>query len=147
VCQMKQYGAGHANISRTYLIFSRHSITLHQINENTEKYTKAERLFVSPPAFSPEAIDLLLKATQKPAAASCVNRLANELQDMILDKITVGPLQRAKIGCNLNIGAPFKWKSDSHNIEREEGCRNRTAETPVESQIWFDDCFSGLAYK
>lgn len=130
---------------RTYLIFSTQEIFLYRISSYVERYTKPERLFEGTSGLNPRAVDLLLEATQQ--HTSTFPALPNELKDMILEKVTAGPLQRAKFGCHLNIGPIFDWKFEGRSIEREEGCRNRTDDTPVESKIWFDDCFSGLAYK
>ncbi|CAG5138862.1 uncharacterized protein ALTATR162_LOCUS454 [Alternaria atra] len=147
VRNLKQDPTGIPDGFRTYLILSVHELIVYQINSHVERYTKAKRLFDNTGAFSPGAVDLLLKSTQHRAPTTCIDDLPIELQDMILDKIGVGPLERAKLGCNLQIGPVFKWKCDDRSIEREEGRRNRIAETPVESQIWFDGCFSGVAYK
>jgi hypothetical protein len=144
---LKQDPIRKPDVFRTYLILSVHEVLLYQINSDIERYTKSECLFDNTGAFSPKAVDLLLKSTQHRIPTTYIDTLPCELQNLILDEIAVGPLERAKIGCNLQIGPAFQWKYDDRSIEREEGCKNRIAETLVESQIWFDDCFSGVAYK
>ncbi len=131
----------------TYLILSVQEIILYRINTESERYTKPERLFngVHPP--SDEAIKLLLEATQSSAPTTLVHSLPIELQDMILDNVSKGPIECARVGCILNAGSVFTWKCGDRNIEREEGRRFRTPWTPVESHIWFGDHFSGIAYK
>jgi hypothetical protein len=138
--------SGTPDMARTYLIFSMREIILYQISEDHERQSKVEPLFSDAVAFSPKAVDLLLEATQSRSPAVYIQNLAVELQDMILDN-AAGPLQHAKLGCNLNIGSAFTWRSEGRDIERQEYIRNRSRESPVESQIWFDNYFSGIAYK
>jgi hypothetical protein len=136
-----------SDAARTYLIFSLREITMYQISNEFERHSKVEPFFTDTFTLSPEAVTVLLEATQNDVPKMYIQNIAIELQDMILDKSTAGPLQHAKLGCNLNIGSAFTWRWNEREIEREEGVRNRSDGTPVESQIWFDGCFSGLAYK
>jgi hypothetical protein len=136
-----------SDAAKTYLIFSMQEIILYQISSELEKHSKVEPLFTNTFTLSTEAIVILLAATQQHAPKLSIQDVPVELQDMILDKCAAGPLQHAKLGCNLNIGSPFTWKWNDRDIEREQCIRNRSDGTPVESQIWFDNCFSGLAYK
>lgn len=141
---------GHPEISNeslTYLILSVREIILYQINAYTERYTKPERLFdgIHPP--SDKTIKLLLEATQTKASMTPIHRLPVELQHMILNKVSAGPIESARVGCILDAGSVFTWKCGDRSIEREEGHRNRMPWTPVESHIWFGNYSSGVAYK
>ncbi|OCK78343.1 hypothetical protein K432DRAFT_436015 [Lepidopterella palustris CBS 459.81] len=133
--------------SLTYLILSVQEISLYRINTDLERYTKPERLFNGTHPPSDEAIKLLLEATQTSAPTTPIRSLPIELQDMILDKVSVGPIESARVGSILNAGSVFTWKCGDRNIEREEGRRNRTPWTPVESHIRFGNYLSGIAYK
>ncbi|KAH7357463.1 hypothetical protein BKA66DRAFT_515415 [Pyrenochaeta sp. MPI-SDFR-AT-0127] len=121
---------------RTYLLFSRHYVSLYQINNQMERYTRPECLLDDTLGFTSGAIGLLFEATQQSIST-----------DMILEQVAVGPIERAKVGCVLDIGSIFMWQCAGRHIEREEACRHRILGTPVESRICFDECFSGLAYK
>ena len=143
----KDGSSGTSEKGLTYLILSVREIVLYRIDSQDERYTKSERLFdgIHPP--SDEAIKLLLEATQTITPTAPICKLPIELQDMILDKVSAGPIESAKVGCMLNIGSVFTWKSGDRDIEREEGRRFRTSCTPVESHIWFGNHSSGIAYK
>ncbi|KAJ8108900.1 hypothetical protein OPT61_g7848 [Boeremia exigua] len=132
---------------RTYLLFSRHSVSLYQRKNDTEKHTRPEPLLDTTPNFTAAAIALLLEATQQSVSEHWIQSVPSELQDMILEKAAVGPIERAKLGCVLNVGSVFKWQCDGRNIERELADRHRVLSTRIESRVYFDDCFTGLAYK
>ncbi|KAF1358979.1 hypothetical protein EJ07DRAFT_122120 [Lizonia empirigonia] len=138
---------GSAEKSLTYLILSVRELILYRINSELERYTEPKRLFdgMHPP--SDEAIELLLQATQTSASTAPLRKLPVELQDAILDKVSAGPIESARVGCLLDAGSVFTWKCGNRNIEREEGRRSRTPWTPVESHIWFGGYPSGIAYK
>lgn len=146
--RMKQYDSKPGTICRTYLLFSAHNVVLFQMDGNIERFTEPRCLFDSTSKMSSEAVDLLLQATQTSVSGSRLNTgFSIEVQDIILGYTAAGPLQRAVHGCKLNFGTAFNWRCDNRDIEREEFHRQRLHGTPVESQIWFNDCFSGLAYK
>jgi hypothetical protein len=147
ICNQKNDSTRTSDAARTYLIFSLREVILYQISSELERHSKVEPLFTDAFTLSPKAFTLLLEATQNHAPETYIQKIAVELQDMILNKSAAGPLQQAKLGCILNIGSKFTWTWNERDIQREEGDRNRSSGTPVESQIWFDDCFSGLAYK
>jgi hypothetical protein len=130
-----------------YLILSVREIILYRINDKSDIFTKAERLFdgTNPP--SDEAMRLLLEFTQTIAPPTPIRTLPVELQDMILEKVSVGPIESARVGCMLNTGSSFKWKCGDRDIEREEHRRESTDSSPVESKICFGNYFSGIAYK
>ncbi|KAF2801023.1 hypothetical protein K505DRAFT_291477 [Melanomma pulvis-pyrius CBS 109.77] len=136
-----------ADTSLTYLILSVQELILYRINRELERYTEPKRLFDGVHSPSDEAIELLLQATQTSAPTTPLHTLPLELQDAILDKVSVGPIESARVGCLLDVGSVFAWKCGGRNIEREEGRRSRTPWTPVESHIWFGGYPSGIAYK
>ncbi|CAA9965498.1 hypothetical protein PTMSG1_08857 [Pyrenophora teres f. maculata] len=138
---------GSAGKSLTYLILSVRELILYRIDSERERYTEPMRLFdgIYPP--SDEAIEILLQATQTSASTAPLRKLPVELQDAILDKVSAGPIESARVGCLLDAGSVFTWKCGNRNIEREEGRRSRTPSTPVESHIWFGGYPSGIAYK
>ena len=142
-----QIASTSSNEYRTYLILTVREVILYRISYDSEIYTKPERLFdgYGPP--SEEALQLLLEATCGGFTRTLTKQLPIELQDLILDNVSAGPIERARVGCILECGSIFTWKYGGRNIEREEGCRSRTQSTPVESHIWFDGHSSGLAYK
>lgn len=120
---------------------------MYRINSELERYTEPKCLFngIHPP--SDEAIELLLQATQTSAPTTPLRKLPVELQDAILDEVSAGPIESARVGCLLDAGSAFTWRCGNRNIEREEGRRSRTPWTPVESHICFDGHPSGIAYK
>lgn len=128
-----------SNESLTYLILSVREIILYRINSDSERCTEPKRLFDGTQPPSNEAIDLFLEATQTRPPTTPMHKLPVELQDMILNKVSAGPIESAKIGCILNTGSVFTWKCGERDIEREEGRRNRTPWTPVESHFRFGD--------
>lgn len=93
------------------------------------------------------AIELFLAAISNTPYRTSIHRLPAELQAKTLRYVSQGPVEAARIGCILGLGLPFAWKDGKMNVERETAHRNRHFETPVESQIWFGDHFSGVAYK
>jgi hypothetical protein len=138
---------GSAEKGHTYLILSVREFILYRINKENERYTEPKQLFdgTNPP--SDEAIDLLLQATQTSARTIPLHKLPVELQDAILDKVSAGPIESARMGCLLDAGSVFTWRRDNRDIEREVGRRSRTPWTPVESHICFGGHRSGVAYK
>jgi hypothetical protein len=138
---------GSADKSLTYLILSVRELILYRINSELERYTEPKRLFDGTHPPSDEAIELLLQATQTSAPLAPLRKLPVELQDAILDMVSAGAIEGAKVGCLLDAGSVFTWRCGNRNIEREEGRRSRTPWTPVESHIWFGDFPSGVAYK
>lgn len=140
---------GSADKSFTYLILSVRELILYRMNSELERYTEPKRLFDGTHPPSDEAIELLLQATQTSTSAHVapLHKLPIELQDAILDKVSAGPIESARVGCLLDAGSAFAWRCGKRNIEREEGRRSRTPWTPVESHIWFGGHPSGIAYK
>ncbi|RMZ70452.1 Fatty acid hydroxylase [Pyrenophora seminiperda CCB06] len=136
-----------ADDTYTYLILTVREVIVYRINSKIARYTKPSRLFNGTDPPSDEAIELLLQATQIRPPTAPLRKLPIELQDMILEKISAGPIERARFGCLLDAGSVFTWKCGNRNIEREEGRRFRTPWTPVESHIWFGGYPSGIAYK
>jgi hypothetical protein len=138
---------GLADRGLTYLILSVRELLLYRIDSELERYTEPERLFdgMHPP--SDEAIELILQATQTSAPTAPLRNLPVELQDAILNRVSAGPIESARVGCPLDAGSIFAWSCGNRKIEREEGRRSRTPWTPVESHICFRGYPSGIAYK
>ena len=118
----------------------------HPISSLHEKYTEPKRLFDGTHPPSGEGVELLLQVTQI-SSPSALHKLPIELQDTILDRVSAGPIENARVSCLLNAGSAFTWKYGNRDVVREKGHRSRTPWTPVESNIWFSDHHSGLAYK
>jgi hypothetical protein len=142
-----QSTTGLVDKSVTYLILSVRELIMYRINSENERYIEPERLFDGTYPPSDEAIDLLLQATQTSAPTTPLQKLPVELQDAILEKVSAGPIESARIGCLLNAGSVFSWRHGNQIIKREEGRPFRTPWTPVESHIWFGGYHSGIAYK
>ncbi|KAF1840530.1 uncharacterized protein K460DRAFT_349078 [Cucurbitaria berberidis CBS 394.84] len=138
---------GSADKTLTYLILSVRELILYRINSEVERYTESKRLFDGTYPPSEEAIEILLQATQTNILTTPLHKLPIELQDAILDKVSAGPIESARVGCLLDAGSVFTWRSGKRKIEREEGRRCRSSCTPVESQILFGGYPSGIAYK
>ncbi|VUC30277.1 unnamed protein product [Clonostachys rosea] len=132
---------------RTYLILSVRDVVLYRINSENERCTKSERLFDGALPPSGAAVDLLLEATLSVTPANTLRELPTELQENIVDSLATDPVERARMRCIFDLGLPFTWRSGGRNIEREEGRRNRTSSSPVESHIYFGKGFRGVAYK
>jgi len=100
---------------------------------------------INPP--SDEAIDLLLHAMQTCRSMAPLHKLPLEVQDMILDEVSAGSIEKARMGCLLNAGSVFTWRYGNQNIETEEPLQSRTAWSPVESHIYYGRYYSGIAYR
>ncbi|KAI1336540.1 hypothetical protein F5Y15DRAFT_394112 [Xylariaceae sp. FL0016] len=133
--------------SRTYFIVSIREVMFYRIDSESERCTSPERLFDGTLPPSNAAMEQLLEAVQNSGPMTTLNKLPVEVQDGILDYVSVGPIQRAVVGCLLNIGSPFTWRCAGRDIEREESHRSRTPWTPVESRVYFSRSFSGIVYK
>ncbi|KAL9097942.1 MAG: hypothetical protein Q9165_000268 [Trypethelium subeluteriae] len=79
-------------------------LILYRINSELERYTEPKRLFDGTHPPSDEAIELLLQATQTSATTAPLRKLPVELQDAILDEVSEGPMESARIGCLLDAG-------------------------------------------
>jgi len=136
-----------ANKSFTYLILSVRELILYRTNDQFHRCTEPTRLLdgIHPP--SDEAVEILLQATQTRAPDSPLHKLPLELQDAVLDEVSAGPIESARVGCLLGIGSTFRWRCGNRNIEREGVCGSRTPWSRVESHICFGGHRSGVAYK
>lgn len=131
----------------TYLVLSVTHIVLCRIVDGILRYTKPEPFLNGTDPLSDAAICLLIFATLPTYPHTLLHRLPEELQNMILDRISLGSIEGARVGCMLGLGSPFSWRSEGKQLKREQGHRNRTRYTPVEQQIWFEDHHSGVVYK
>jgi hypothetical protein len=120
---------------------------LFQIGSESERCLEPERLFDPPSSPSDAAIELLLAATQGRTYTSRLHQLAGELQDIILDHVSIGPIERARVGCLFECRATVCVEVRLSEHRKEEGSRHRTEWTPVELHVCFGKVFSGRAYK
>ena len=88
-----------------------------------------------------------------PAPHTKIHDLPIEIQDRILEGVSEGPIEAARLGCVLGLGSPFTWMR-SKDLSRRQGpierhmCfTSRHDASPVESGIYFGKTFSGVAYK
>ncbi len=131
--------------SVTHVVMSLRHVTLCRIDGKSLEYTEPEALFDGTNRPTEGAIRLLLIALRPAPVKTPIHSLPQELQDMIICSVSGGGIEGARIGCLLGLGMPFSWKSGDRPLELVECWRNSIA-GPVEQQIWFGDCFSGLAY-
>lgn len=105
---------------------------------------------------SPSAISLLILAVSyahSPPRQTPLHHLPVQIQDLILDQLTDGPIECARLGCKLGLGLPFLWKrrKDGHReqeaIETMRSHDTRHERSPVESRIVIDGAFVGWDYK
>ncbi|KAF2470884.1 uncharacterized protein BDR25DRAFT_325222 [Lindgomyces ingoldianus] len=94
----------------TYLILLVQGFILYQINSGFKKYTEPKRLLNGMHFPSNEAIDVFLQATQTNTPTTPLHRLSVELQDIMLDKVSAGLIESARIGCLLDAGLVFRWR-------------------------------------
>lgn len=94
------------------------------------------------------ALDYLIWATAstRPLIVTPLQSLPVEVQDMVLNYVSVGTVDAAKVGCLLGIGTPFLWRDDSLRITLEERHVIRPSGSSVESQVWFSEHKSGVVY-
>jgi hypothetical protein len=128
----------------------------HLHSDGTFSYTAPAPLFngLDPP--SPRAIELLLQGlppSPRPPPHTPVHDLPLEIQDHILEYMSESSVEAARLGCILGLGSPFTWQR-SHDPPRRGGAvellsspNHQTEFTPVESQIFFGDTFSGISYQ
>ena len=130
----------------TYLIISVREIILYRTNGKLATFTKPQRFFNGFRAPSSAALDLLLESTYTTSPCTLIHRLPAEIQDMILEATSHGPIEPARIGCILNIGSAFKWKWRSRYLKKEERRRDRDKASTIESGVYLDEHFSGVVY-
>ena len=94
------------------------------------------------------AMDLLLEATQYNASRNPLHRLPIEVQDNILEYVADGPIERARIGCLLDIGSSVTlkgWDKAKHGVG-EVGGRALMPRDSVVSYVRFGQDLSGVAF-
>lgn len=138
-----------------YLLLSVRHIALRRVNGQGILLCTPPAPFlngVEPP--SSAAIGLLLRGLlfKHHRPRTRLHELPVEIQDRILEHVSEGSIEAARLGSLLELGSPFCWtrpKDESRrggDIERHESHTHRFENTPVESQIWFE-VFSGVAYR
>jgi hypothetical protein len=149
-------GSARPSTYNAYLLFSvRHIILCHVDGKGALLYTARAAFLNGIDAPSSAAIVLLLQGLSFtfPPPRTWVHNFPIEIQDRILEYVSEGPIEAARLGCLLNLGSPFGWmrtKDETRmrgHIERHECYTHRSEATPVESQIWFGETFSGVTYK
>ena len=66
---------------------------------------------------------------------------------MIVENVSTGPVEAARIGCLLALGSAFRWQSGGHMIKRQGVLAPKRLDFSVESEIWLDGTLSGLVYR
>ncbi|RDL33343.1 Uncharacterized protein BP5553_08782 [Venustampulla echinocandica] len=141
---------------RTYLLLSvRHMLVCHVDSTGTFSYTAPTTLMDGLTLPSPSAINLLLQALSpsRPPAHTPVHSLPLEIQDRILERVSEGLVEAARLGCVLGLGSPFTWMRAvdwprrGGPVELFISPSHRNEYSPVESKICFGDVFSGVSYR
>jgi len=132
-----------------YMILSvKHIMLCYAISPNSLKYTAPEPFFggIGPP--SDLALDNLIWATAsaRPRILTPLQSLPIEIQDSILNYVSVGSVEAAKVGCLLGLGSPFLWKDGALEVVLEERYLIRPTGSSVESEVWFGEHKSGIVY-
>ena len=135
-----------------YMILSvKHIMLCYATGANSLKHTAPEPFFngdygIGPP--SDLALDYLIWATAsaRPSIFTPLQSLPIEVQDMMLNYVSVGTVAAAKIGCLLGLGSLFSWKDGPLKVTLEERYLIRPSGSSVESQVWFDEHKSGIVY-
>ncbi len=149
-------GAANRAIPVIYLLLSVRYLTLCTANgQGSIQYTAPAHLFNGVDSPSPEAIISLLPRISyafSPPPLTPIHKLPMELQSRILDNVSEGPIEAARLGALLELGSPFVWQRTDETrrggpIERLESTTHRSDLTPVDSKIYFGDQFSGLVYR
>ncbi|KAI9163500.1 hypothetical protein HJFPF1_05117 [Paramyrothecium foliicola] len=91
----------------TYLILSIHEIMLYRIDSESERCTLSESLFDSSFCPSPAAVKQLIEATHRMHLDTLFGKLPLEVQSMVLDHVSSGPVEKARVGCLLSAGLLF----------------------------------------
>lgn len=143
----EHWAAQQATSSNKYFIMSVRHVILCRHNEGKLEWTRPVPFLNGIDPVLEHAVELLLAATSNHHLKTPIHRIPVELQTRILRYVSQGPVDTARVGCILGLGLPFAWKDGKMDVVRETAHRNRHFETPVESQVWFGDHFSGVAYK
>ncbi|PVH77435.1 hypothetical protein DL98DRAFT_573732 [Cadophora sp. DSE1049] len=152
----KLMNQGDRTVQRTYLLLSvRHMMVCHFNATGKFLYTAPTVLMDGLTLPSPTAITLLLQALKpsRPPPRTPVHDLPLEIQDRILEHVSKGPVEAARLGCFLGLGSPFTWMRAVDWPRRGGPIKlfispsHRHENTPVESKIYFGDVFSGVSYR
>ncbi|KAI9825601.1 MAG: hypothetical protein M1819_000497 [Sarea resinae] len=112
--------------SITYLVLTIREILLLKTDTADTANTVEDRLltYTNPVAFldgihspSEKALEYLLMANPT-CSHSSIHELPLEIQDLILSALSIGPIEAARVGCILDLGSSFEWKTGGHAIER-----------------------------
>ena len=138
-------------VQRTYIVLSIREVFLYKTCTcgHATMYTKPERLFDGVDGPSKQGLGhlLMIASSTSYSVSSRLHSLPLEIQNIILDDVSLGRVESGRIGCLLALDTPFQWKGAHGTIQRQEVLTTRPRGLFVESQIWFDDYLSGLVYK
>ncbi|TVY39583.1 hypothetical protein LSUB1_G005822 [Lachnellula subtilissima] len=141
---------------RIYLLLSvRHMLVCHVDSTRTFLYTAPTTFMDGLTLPSPSAIILLLQALSpsRVQPRPPIYILPLEIQDRILEHVSEGPIEAARLGCVWGLGSPFTWMRAvdwprrGGPIDLFVSPSHRHENTPVESKICFGDVFSGVSYR
>jgi hypothetical protein len=141
----------------TYLLLSvRHMMVCHVDSTGNFTCTAPTVLLDGLSTPASDTIHLRLQAlapASRPPPRTPVHHLPLEMQDRILEQVSKGPIEAARLGCLLDLGSPFMWLR-SRDPPRREGILeliispiHRNEFSPIESKICFGDVFIGVSYR
>ncbi|KAH8670140.1 hypothetical protein BGZ60DRAFT_486172 [Tricladium varicosporioides] len=136
-----------ATSSKRYLIMSVRHLILCRLNQGKLEWTRPIPFLNGIDPVLEQAVEILLAATSNYTLKTPIHLFPIELQTRILRYMSQGPVNAARVGCILELGLPFAWKDGQMDVRLETVHKNRHFGTPVESQVWFGDHFSGVAYR
>jgi hypothetical protein len=140
-----------------YLLLSIRHIMLCRVDRHSNlSYTSSIPFLNGIDTPSSASITLIIQAFAlafPPPPHTPIHDLPIEMQNRILEAVSNGPIEAARLGALLGLGSPFTWMraQDSPRsggaIERHMRFAQRHDTSPIESEIHFEETFSGLAYK
>ncbi|KAF4631208.1 hypothetical protein G7Y89_g6918 [Cudoniella acicularis] len=146
--QASERSSPQPKITGDYLILSIRHIILYCAHENKLEWTMPEKfLDGASSGCSDRALELLISITYSNPPRNTIHSLPIELQDRVLRYVSQGSVEGARMGCALGIGSPFSWTDGRMEIGSERSHRAWVPFRPIESEIYFGDYRSGLAYR
>lgn len=142
--------------NRTYLLLSiRHMLVCYANSTGDLFYTEPTTLMDGLTLPSSSAINLLFQALSptRPLPYTPIHYLPLEIQDRILEFVSEGSVEAARLGCALGLGSTFSWMRAidwprrGGTVELFISPSHRNEFNAVESKIFFGDVFSGVSYR
>lgn len=153
----KVMNPGDRTEQRTYLLLSvRHMLVCSVDSMGTFSHTAPTILMDGLTLPSASAIHLLLQAlspSRPPPRTPVFTIFLWRSKDRILEFVSEGSFEAARLGCVLGLGSPFRWMRAvdwprrGGPVELFISPSHRTETAPVESKIYFGDGFSGVSYR